>query len=690
MEFTTNFDPKGFTYVFPDIEVLVHGPRKDRWLVSIHRDDSTLGMDIIDPTSAPSRSRLVKSLIGVSPEDRNRVSEILLGLAVQIGRDFFEAAQKNQAEAAEAAAATREAELKEEIAALEPEVLPLAQDPALLYKAAETIRGLGVAGEEGNVPLLYLILASRLLADPISCSVKGESSGGKNNLVAKTVEMFSKDAYIDLTGMSEKALVYDPEPFSHRTVIVYEVHGNEAADYFIRSLQSEGRIKYKTVIDMMTVTIEKEGPTNFITTTTQPELHAENETRQWSVFVDESEETTRLAKEIAANEAAGTLQLPSVERWRDLQRWLQIRPIPTVIVPYAPFLVATTPDKPLRIRRDFRRLLAAIDTVAFLYQGQRTIDEQGRLISTVADYAMARPLVISLVQQAQAGLNQKTRLLVEAIREAHEAKGEKERWVTYRDLIELTGLSKSQVSKWIAPAIEEGFVENLEESKGKLARLVPGLPLKESAGLPAVEDVAAAFPHLSRGTYVDPITGGEHSLLSPDPEDTEDTDDTPAAEADSVSENGGLNRRRSNDDTSLHHDDSPSLIDSVPDRRREGDDTPPDRDADTEEGGVSTVAGVFAGGEDGWVDGLRFEDDDPLKDKRVHTWTLAVKANLPHLPGVVERPSRDTYATIAQRDKEPRLDTVISALEAHLVEANADEGSRKSTRPAQARIRERA
>src|SRR5262249_29661669 len=153
---------------------------------------------------------------------------------------------------------------------------------------------------------------------------------------------------------------------------------SEAADYIVRSLQSEGRIRYKTVINMQAVTIEKDGPTNFITTTTQPQVHAENETRQWSIFIDDSQETTRGAKQIAANQAAGLLDRPDVEPWRRLQQWLASEPAPAVRIPYAGYLADATPDRPLRIRRDFRRLLAVIETITFLHRAQREVDGQGR------------------------------------------------------------------------------------------------------------------------------------------------------------------------------------------------------------------------------------------------------------------------------------------------------------------------
>jgi hypothetical protein len=88
-----------------------------------------------------------------------------------------------------------------------------------------------------------------------------------------------------MTAASEHALVSDREPLQHRTLVVYEASGleSEKFSYIVRSLLSEGRLRYPTVIkrdgELETVMIEREGPTNLITTTTALRLHDENETR---------------------------------------------------------------------------------------------------------------------------------------------------------------------------------------------------------------------------------------------------------------------------------------------------------------------------------------------------------------------------------------------------------------------------
>ena len=50
--------------------------------------------------------------------------------------------------------------------------------------------------------------------------------------------------------MSERALVYREEPLVHRTIVIYEaagMAGDGFAPYFLRTLLSEGHIRYETV-----------------------------------------------------------------------------------------------------------------------------------------------------------------------------------------------------------------------------------------------------------------------------------------------------------------------------------------------------------------------------------------------------------------------------------------------------------
>src|SRR5438105_1676967 len=84
---------------------------------------------------------------------------------------------------------------------------------------------------------------------PVSVAVKGPSSGGKSFVVESTLKFFPSEAFYALTAMSDRALAYSSEPLKHRLLVIYEAAGmaSDFATYLIRSLLSEGRLRYETV-----------------------------------------------------------------------------------------------------------------------------------------------------------------------------------------------------------------------------------------------------------------------------------------------------------------------------------------------------------------------------------------------------------------------------------------------------------
>src|SRR5581483_7631146 len=123
--------------------------------------------------------------------------------------------------------------------------------------------------------------------------------------------------------------------------------------------------------------VVQKGPTNFITTTTQPELHAENETRQWTLLVNDSPATTRQVLAAQAAKARGEFRPGEGQDLHAAFTWLQEAGAKEAVVPFAAELAAAMPDQPLRLRRDFPRLLGLVQVCALLHQKQRERDEQG-------------------------------------------------------------------------------------------------------------------------------------------------------------------------------------------------------------------------------------------------------------------------------------------------------------------------
>lgn len=349
----------------------------------------------------------------------------------------------------------------------------LAGDPALLDRFAADLEACGLSGETRNAKILYLALTSRRLPRPVSVVVKGPSSGGKSYLVKQTLRFFPESAYYELSAMSEKVLAYSTEPVSHRFIVVYEAAGmsGEMATYLMRSLISEGRIRYETVEatkeGINSRLINREGPTGLITTTTRINLHPENETRMLSLSITDTQEQTR--KVFLALAGSESRQEPDFNKWHALQRWIESANN-DVVIPFARALASILPTTATRLRRDFQKVLDLIKVHAIVHQAQREHDKSNRIVATLSDYSSVRELIeVFLAEGVQASVPPTVRETVEAVRK-----------LSKNDLNELTELEianelqldKSTASRRIRDAIARGFLENLQDRKGRPARIV--------------------------------------------------------------------------------------------------------------------------------------------------------------------------------------------------------------------------
>jgi hypothetical protein len=333
----------------------------------------------------------------------------------------------------------------------------LLQDPALLYRAITTIGQLGVEGEAVNRGVLYVALTSRLTADPTSILIKGRSSSGKSHLVKCALAMIPPEEYHLLTAMSAKALAYAEDlDFRHKVIVIFEDEGlGEEAEYLMRTLLTEGRLEYLTVDKgpqgLKARRISQPGPTGLITTMTKAMTREDNETRAWSLYVDDSKDQTLRVVKRQADAARGVEKPPNTASWQALQR--QLTPY-TVVIPWASTLASllqldTLPQDITRLRRDFPRLLTLVKVITLLYQQQRTRDADGRLMATVDDYAMAYYLVAEPFARSVHGLSTRALAVAEAVRalydtKRHDKKAHDEAYVTIRELtIELRWASRT-------------------------------------------------------------------------------------------------------------------------------------------------------------------------------------------------------------------------------------------------------
>jgi hypothetical protein len=343
----------------------------------------------------------------------------------------------------------------------------LAQEPHILDRFVEDLGRCGVAGEENTAKLLYLALNTRHLTETqlVNVAVKGPSSSGKSFLVEKVLGFYPDAAYHMLTAMSERALAYSDESLSHRFLVLAEAAGmsGEFQTYLIRSLLSEGKLRYETVErtndGIKPRIIERNGPTGLIVTTTRLRLHNENETRMLTVTADDSPDHTRAIFAALADE---DYEPPDLSQWVALQEWVGADPVP-VTIPYSKVLAQKIPAAAVRLRRDFKALLNLIRSHALLHRESRATDATGRIIANLEDYEEVRELVAGLVAEGVgATVPQIVRDTVWAVRVALE-KSEGST-TTIKKVGEQLQLDYSATYRRVKLALDGGFLKRIWRS----------------------------------------------------------------------------------------------------------------------------------------------------------------------------------------------------------------------------------
>ena len=374
----------------------------------------------------------------------------------------------------------------------------LLDDPNLIDRVGEAIRLGGFAGDLTPPLLAYLALTSRLTERPINLAFIAPSATGKSYAVDRALSLMPPTAYYLFPAGSERALIYNDEEFEHRTVVIGEAdsiptEGNAASA--MRSLAADNRMIYEVTIrdaetgDFTTRKIDKQGPTGLMTTWTRT-LTPEYDTRLLTVGVADTPQQTSAILEAHAASVNGSR--PSVDTGAliALQRWLELAGERRVAVPFGDALAKAVPKDQIRMRRDFRQLLTAIQAVALLYQRQRQRDAEGRIIATPDDYAVARRLLLETFQTAATGgVSEVLRETVEAVNRLYQDGGPP---LTVKAIGDALGLAQNTAGYRVRRAVKLGYLVNMEPHKGAPAKITPGEALPEYR--PALPDVEVIMP----------------------------------------------------------------------------------------------------------------------------------------------------------------------------------------------------
>ena len=375
----------------------------------------------------------------------------------------------------------------------------LAQAPDLMDRVIQQVQAMGVVNERELIKLTYIAATSRVLQHPVNVLAKGASSGGKSFTATRTLELVGPDFVNHLTSSSALSLVYDDRPLAHTVLFINEANQlqsdeNSMFAMLVRTLISEGRIVHQTTVEdrgsptgRRVERIVREGPITLVVTTTG-ELHAENETRMLSWHIGESHEQTSAVIAGLAAHAAGAVAVPAdLAVWHDFQRWIALGPNDAVI-PFAQQIAAQIQPLMVRFRRDVGSLFNFIKASAILHQAQRQVDAQGRVVATVADYALAYPIFTKVMAQSSGkSVPDNVREVVKLVAElagsaaSRPSKGKFQRTapagpgseivISSQQIGTATGIGKSAAYRAVIAALDLGFLTNNETRPGKPFRL---------------------------------------------------------------------------------------------------------------------------------------------------------------------------------------------------------------------------
>lgn len=238
--------------------------------------------------------------------------------------------------------------------------------------------------------------------------------------------------------------------------------------------------------------IVRPGPTGLITTLTKGLTKEDNETRTFSLYMDDSKgHTLRVVQALAEREARGALPEVDPTPWHALYELL---PQKEVVVPYAPAIARLLeaqdlPEDLTRLRRDFGRFLTLVKVVALLHHARRE-EREGRLVAALEDYALAYHLAARPMARSVHTVSPQALALAVAVREVHEAKVEEAAGknipegsvaVYVKDLARHLRWAKRTVQKWVDQAEAAGLVDVQRDGNRLAIRPVEGAPLEEAA-----------------------------------------------------------------------------------------------------------------------------------------------------------------------------------------------------------------
>jgi DNA primase catalytic core len=363
------------------------------------------------------------------------------------------------------------------------------KDPKLTERIVDDFRKCGLVGERATVLTAYLAAVSRKLSEPLAVLIVARSGAGKSALQDALCAFVPPEEAVRVTRLTGQALFYkDPYSLQRKVLVIAEDEGAQAAVYSLRTLASDQRLSIAaTRTDPQSGKLHTEhyevyGPVVIVLTTTSPEVFdEETRSRFVQLTMDESVEQTRavLERQRRAHTLAGVLENATAEIVQRLHHNAQrlLRPL-AVVNPYVEQLAY--PSDRLMHRREQKKYLALINSIALLHQHQREVKRATRgdveieyVEVTIDDIALANELAQGVLARGLDELAPPVRGLYDELRSlcvkrADELKcNPDDVQLSRREIREATGWSDWQVRNYCYKLVEMEYLYATVNGNGR-------------------------------------------------------------------------------------------------------------------------------------------------------------------------------------------------------------------------------
>jgi DNA primase len=333
----------------------------------------------------------------------------------------------------------------------------------LLAGINQKIGQAGLAGEERNRLLLFIVASSYAMPRTLHALIQGASGSGKTRLLEVISELMPEEKVRRYTRVTDGSFYNQGEYFFTNKLLCFEdIDGlKEEALLAVRELQSNEILITSTSFKDENGSIRGgervvRGPIASISCTTRAEVYEDNISRCFVVAVDESREQTLKVIQYQNEKSAGLIDSRKEKEVKTfLQNCMRLLQGLEVINPYANRI--HLPKEAHKIRRLNELYQSFVRQITLLHQYQRKRDERGRVISTIEDLRSACDILFESIVLKVDELDGSLRQFYEELKAYVGTRGQAYEF-TQREIRHHFRISKTQMQRYIHSLLELEYI----------------------------------------------------------------------------------------------------------------------------------------------------------------------------------------------------------------------------------------